>query len=64
MATLPRNIIDKIYRAVCCVPTPELAQKEPCACAAAYLVEQIEEWAESLAPEIDPTTRIDGGRGK
>jgi hypothetical protein len=45
---LPRETIELIYRASCCKPTPEEAQKEPCACVAAVIVEQVEEWACSL----------------
>lgn len=46
---LPRSIVEVIYRGLCCKPTPELAKNEPCACVAAYVVDQIEEWAASLS---------------
>lgn len=45
MTELPREIVNLIYRASCCKDTPEEAANEPCACAAAYIVEQIESWA-------------------
>ena len=42
---LPREIVEMIYKSCCCCDTPEEAQKEPCACIAAAIVEQIEDWA-------------------
>jgi len=42
---LPLGIQDFIYKACCCKPTPEEAQKESCACVAAHIVEVIEGWA-------------------
>lgn len=46
---LPREIQEMIYRSSCCVPTPEAAQKEPCACVAYAIVEKVEEWAGAQA---------------
>ena len=45
MTELSSEIVNLIYRASCCKDTPEEAANEPCACAAAYIVEQIELWA-------------------
>lgn len=45
---LPREIVELIHRASCCKDTPEEAQKEPCACAAAFIVEKLESWASQL----------------
>ena len=53
-ADMPREIQELIYRASCCQPTPELAQKEPCACVAAAIVEQCEDW---LAAQITKAAR-------
>jgi len=47
-STLPRQTVELIYRASCCKPTPEAAQKESCACVAVRIVEECEEWAQSL----------------
>ena len=45
---LPRGLVCLIYRLTCCKDTPEEAQKEPCACVAASLVERLEGWAAGL----------------
>lgn len=50
---LPREIQEMIYRSSCCVPTPEAAQKEPCACVAYAIVEKVEEWAGAQATKRD-----------
>jgi len=47
MSKLPAELITLIYRACCGTCTPEQAQKEPCLCDAAAIVEQIEEWHEA-----------------
>jgi F0F1-type ATP synthase epsilon subunit len=46
---MPRALVELIYSATCCVPTPEAAQKQPCSCVAAGIVEKSEDWASALA---------------
>ena len=46
---LPREIKLRIHKSTgCCKPTPEEAQKEPCACGASALIEQIEDWGDAV----------------
>jgi len=53
---LPREIVLEIYRATgCCGDTPEEAQRQPCACVAASIVDQIEDWVEELIRNLART---------
>ncbi len=50
-ARLPKHIRDRIYKTACaCKMTEEQAAKEPCACSAYCLVNDIEDWANDLSP--------------
>lgn len=47
---LPQAIKDELFKQAClCADTEADAQKQPCACRTAMLLEQIEQWGKSLA---------------
>lgn len=46
---LPQAIKDELFKQAClCANTEAAAQKQPCACRTAMLLEQIEQWGKSL----------------
>lgn len=46
---LPQSIKDELFKQAClCANTEAAAQKQPCACRTAMLLEQIEQWGKSL----------------
>lgn len=50
---LPQAIKDELFKQAClCADTEAAAQKQPCACRTAMLLEQIEQWGKSLAEPV------------